>query len=74
MPMIAKIVQTAKQMVKAKVDIHRATAGACAGTGCLISDMASPWPDKVVPLHLEGEKRKAAGQGHAKRTVRFAGS
>ena len=33
-PMIEKIVQTAKQMVKAMVDSHNARDGAVLGEGC----------------------------------------
>ncbi|MFC5758559.1 hypothetical protein [Rhizobium sp. GCM10022189] len=27
-----------------------------------MTDMASPWPDKVAPIHRWGLKQKAAGQ------------
>jgi hypothetical protein len=50
-------------MVKAKVDIHKAEADSLADKGCLFSDMASPRPDKVVPLHLGGEKQKSRWPG-----------
>jgi hypothetical protein len=56
MPMIAKIVQTAKQRVKAIVEIQSAFAGSLADMDCDFSmtDMASPRPDKVVPIHRCG--------------------
>jgi len=72
MPMIAKIVQTAKQRVKAIVDIHNALAGWPADMDCvfLITDMASPGPDKVVPIHRWGLKTKSRWSGHACTKVR----
>jgi hypothetical protein len=45
-------------MVNAKVDIHKAVPGSLADKDCLLSDMASPRPDKVVPLHLGIENKK----------------
>ncbi|WP_167358496.1 hypothetical protein [Rhizobium aethiopicum] len=70
--MIAKIVQTAKQRVKATVEIHSALAGSLADMGCAFSmaDIASPRPDKVVPIHCWGLKQKAAGQDALARGAR----
>ncbi len=65
MPMIAKIVQTAKQMVKAVVEIHSARCGASAGNGgvWLKAGIASPCANDVAPFLGSNENKKAAGQG-----------
>jgi hypothetical protein len=59
MPMMEKIVQTAKQMVKATVDSQRARAGASPCLACRGSDR--------VMLFSRGalENKKAADQGVA---------